>query len=88
MDGYVLSLQNGKYYIGITNDFTNRVNAHLNGNGSSWTKLHKPIEVIEQFVGGKDNEREKTLDYMRKYGWENVRGGGWTAVNLKRPDLL
>jgi hypothetical protein len=60
----------------------------MQGGGSSWTKLHKPIEVVERFVGGKDNEREKTLEYMRKYGWENIRGGGWTAVNIKKPALI
>jgi len=88
MDGYVLSLENGKYYVGITDDYNNRINNHMQGGGSSWTKLHKPIEVVERFVGGKDNEREKTLEYMRKYGWENIRGGGWTAVNIRKPLLL
>jgi len=88
MDGYVLLLENDNYYVGITNDYNNRINSHLNNCGSSWTKLHKPIKVIEQFIGGKDNEREKTLEYMRKYGWDKVRGAGWTAVKIKKPLLL
>ena len=76
MDGYVLSLENGNYYVGITNNFNERINQHLSGKGSSWTKMHKPIDVIERFYGSKENERKKTLDYMRKYGWETTRGGG------------
>lgn len=61
MDGYVLSLENGNYYVGITNNFNERINQHLSGKGSSWTKKHKPIDVIERFYGSKENERKKRL---------------------------
>ena len=88
MEGYVLSLENGKYYVGITSNFDERVASHLNGCGSAWTKLHKPISVIERFEGSKLNERNKTLDYMRRFGWNNTRGGGWTSVILKKPQSL
>jgi len=52
----------------------------VNGLG---TTRYKPIEVIETNQGGKIEERNLTLQYMRKCGWENVRGGGWSAVVLK-----
>jgi len=26
-----------------------------------------------------------TLEYMKKYGWENVRGYAWSQREMKRP---
>jgi hypothetical protein len=44
---YVLQLEHSKYYIGKTTNPINRINQHFNGNGSNWTKMHKPIQLIE-----------------------------------------
>ncbi len=66
--GYVLLLENDKYYVGITSNYKQRMENHFNGRGSEWTKLHKPIRVIETFEGSSENEKLKTLFYMKKFG--------------------
>lgn len=85
---YVLELENGKYYIGYSSRYKHRIQEHFDGNGSSWTRLYKPVKVVETLKGAKDTEREVTLRYMRVYGWENVRGAGYTAVEIRKPNLL
>ena len=86
---YALKLENDKYYIGFTNQLERRINKHFNGKGSSFTCAYKPLEVIETMSGGKIEERELTMKYMKKFGWENVRGAGWTAVKLEhKPKFL
>ena len=84
---YALLLENEKYYVGWTSEdnIQERMNAHINKRQVSWIKKHKFIKIVETFEGDKDIEKEITLKYMRLYGWENVRGGPWTAVNLKAP---
>lgn len=79
---YALKLENDKYYIGYSSKIQERITSHFAGGGGSWTKLHKPISVIETREGDKNDERLLTISYMIKYGWQNVRGAGWTAVEL------
>lgn len=81
---YVLRLEGGKYYVGSSEDIHRRLSNH----SSEWTKRYNPIEVVDTFpayTGLKDLEREVTLMYMKEHGWENVRGAGWTKVDMKRP---
>jgi len=87
---YVLKLDNDKYYIGITLNLNQRLSQHFSGDGSKWTKVHKPINVIEIQINNVDEslENKVTLEYMKKYGWENVRGGSYTRLDLKRPHKL
>ncbi len=83
---YVLELIGGKYYVGITQCLRERLKSHFGGQGSSWTKCYKPIKLVEIVApASKITERIYTLSYMEKYGWENVRGAGWTAVQLMYP---
>ena len=42
---YILKLENSKYYIGKTTNIDSRLSAHMLGNGSEWTKLHKLIKI-------------------------------------------
>ena len=65
---YVLGLEQGKYYIGETNNFNNRIYDHFEGNRSAWTKKYKPIIVIETIDNQDDYDEDKyTLIYMNKY---------------------
>lgn len=84
---YVLELANNKYYIGKTTDVMKRFNQHKTGNGSVWTKLHRPKKILEcrPLINNHD-ENNITKDYMKKYGVENVRGGAYTQTSL--PDTV
>lgn len=81
---YVLELVNNKYYVGKT--FKNvpiRFNEHLRGYGAKWTKLYKPIKVLEYFeTTDKFSEDTYTKIYMDKKGIDNVRGGSYTKLIL------
>lgn len=80
---YVLRLKDGKWYIGKTNDAIKRFMQHLEGNGSAWTKMYEPIEIVEEFRNVDSFDEDKiTKQYMAKYGIENVRGGTYTQINL------
>lgn len=81
---YALKLENGNYYVGVTShkDATKRYEQHVEGKGSKWTKLHKPIKMIEVRDIGMcrqttaiEVENLMTREYMAKYGMYKVRGG-------------
>lgn len=85
---YLLELEDNKYYIGKTNVIENRVIQHFSGDGSKWTKLHKPKRVISVLKGNDVFDEEKqTLLAMHKYGITNVRGGSYTTINLSDNDV-
>jgi hypothetical protein len=80
---YVLKLTEGKYYIGKTNNPEFRLNKHFDNNGSAWTKLYNPINVVEVIPNCDDYDEDKyTKIYMDKYGIENVRGGSFVTIKL------
>lgn len=82
---YVLFLSNQKYYVGKTNYPKNRINDHFQSLGSEWTRLHKPIRVVEILENQNDwDENTITLQYMKKYGIENVRGGSFSMIHLPK----
>ena len=82
---YTLRLEQNKYYVGITTmtDPYKRIAQHENGfYGARWTKKYKPVETIEirdlgniTQVEAEDYENRQTLEYMQKYGHQNVIGG-------------
>jgi predicted GIY-YIG superfamily endonuclease/DNA-directed RNA polymerase subunit RPC12/RpoP len=80
---YVLQLESGKYYVGKTTDIKRRIEEHHKGKGSEWTKLYKPVKVLEtRKVKDEHDENNTTKDLMKKYGVDNVRGGSYSQVNL------
>lgn len=87
--GYALILEGGFYYVGITAraDVYQRYAEHTSGKGSKWTRLHKPVKIIETrdfgiraLSSAAKLEDEMTLEYMKKYGMYLVRGGGLCQV--------
>jgi len=80
---YVLKLANKKYYIGKTTIPNFRITQHFNNKGAEWTKIYKPLEVVE-IISNCDNydEDKYTRIYMDKYGIENVRGGSFSSIEL------
>ena len=84
---YLIECEGEKYYVGKTNMITRRVLEHFTGNGSKWTKLHKPIKVIS-ILDSDDIFAEEKHTYlaMDKYGIENVRGGSYSTIKLSEND--
>ena len=82
---YALQLEQGKYYIGKTDNPTIRLESHFNSNGSEWTKKYTPIKVVELIPNCNDYDEDKyTRMYMDKYGINNVRGGSFVSVKLEK----
>lgn len=86
---YVLRLQDGKFYVGITSKNPEvRMQEHLNGvRVAYWTAKHKPIEIIHTEDLGiieksKAEKRENKMvrALMKQRGLNNVRGGDLTSV--------
>jgi predicted GIY-YIG superfamily endonuclease len=79
---YVLYLERHTYYVGSSNNPKSRIEQHFKNDGTKWTKLHKPLEVISIIEGDELVEETTTLDYMHKYGINNVRGGSFTTLTI------
>ena len=80
---YGLKLQHNKYYVGRSNNVSNRIEQHKNGIGSTWTKKHKPIEVlfIKESTSVFDEDKY-TKELMVKYGIDSTRGGTYSSPLL------
>ena len=85
MCGYVLKLEEDKFYVGITYNLNLRYAQHKAGDGALWTKAYKPISIfaVEMDVE-KDWENKMTLDMMQKHGIDNVRGGSWCRETINK----
>ena len=79
---YVLELEDDCFYVGITYNLNLRIAQHLSGTGAGWTKMHKPVKIVEVFHDGctRQMEDEVTKRYVEIYGAENVRGGSWCKI--------
>ena len=84
---YVLQLKDNNFYVGWSENIEDRVVAHFMGGGAEWTKKHPPEKVLDVRAGGKLLEKLVTLEMMCQKGWQNVRGGPWTACELKSPPV-
>jgi len=82
---YVLELEGGNYYVGITQNLNIRYYQHCSGFGSKWTRLHKPVRIVSAEPGGEAKEREVTLEMMKEHGWDKVRGGPWCKIDMRQP---
>jgi len=83
---YALKLADDYCYIGQTANTLTRFQAHQLGSGALFTKLHRPFGIIHQetiMVSGVREamcyENKLTLEYMERYGWQNVRGGDFAT---------
>ena len=82
---YKMDCKKGKKYVGKTTDVDRRMDQHFSGNGSQVTKKFTPIsgKVIDSCPGffSDDLEQYYTEKNIKKYGYDNVRGGVY--VNSK-----
>ena len=80
---YILQLEDDKWYVGKTDDIHKRFEQHKSGKGSQWTKMYKPIKIERtQPITSIHDETTTTLDLIKKYGVENVRGGAYCQLEL------
>lgn len=71
---FVLLLESNKFYVEFTKgNIQKRIEQHLNGEGTAWTRMYAPIEIVSIEAGTKEDERKKATELMMKHGWENVR---------------
>lgn len=88
-DIYVLQLVDNCYYIGFTRDIAKRLKDHFRGEGSVWTKKHKPVQVVEYHISKTLNyENYLTEKYIEKYGYDFVRGGDHIYFKKKFERLI
>jgi len=86
---YILRLLNNKFYVGKSMNPCKRIKEHFKNNGSVWTKKYKPIETIKIISDCDHYDEDKyTKIYMEKYGINNVRGGSFTSINLKKEEII
>ena len=80
---YVLGLEDGKYYVGKTDNISKRVEDHVSHRGSAWTQMYRPrsVETVIHNARAYD-EDDVTKELMRRYGTDNVRGGSYSRVDL------
>ena len=85
---YVIKLEQGKYYVGKTSNPQFRLQSHFDSNGSEWTKIYKPLKILEIKSNCDDYDEDKiTRQYMDKYGINNVRGGSFVSVKLDKSTI-
>jgi len=85
---YVLRLEKNKYYIGKSTNLQKRLKQHFKGRGATWTRLYHPIEIYEIRRNCDVFDEEKiTLQYMKRYGINNVRGGSYSRIQLDKYEL-
>lgn len=88
MNIYILLLEDNKYYVGKTNVVNFRLDQHFDGKGSAWTTKYKPQRLVNLINDcSKFDEDKFTLEYMSRYGINNVRGGSFCKLNLDDNDV-
>lgn len=79
---YVLELEDGYFYVGKTKNLERRIQEHKSGEGSSWTKLHPFVCLLETIKGDALVEDMMVKKYMLTEGIEKVRGGSYSTTRL------
>lgn len=86
---YVLQLQEGKFYVGNTDNIYTRLLDHqlMAPSSALWVKHHGPVTRVVEVTrnSAKSDELYKTLQFMTMFGWENVRGSSYCKVQMFNP---
>lgn len=84
---YVLTLENDRFYVGLTSDLDRRVEQHFSAAGAEWTKLYRPVRLMHSINTGTQDgwraeamEGEATIALMMAHGIDNVRGGHFSQI--------
>jgi predicted GIY-YIG superfamily endonuclease len=89
---YVLELSQGRVYVGHSSDVKRRIQQHMAGQGSAFTKAFPPTGVLLPRLGrvtgsAEAAERDETLRYMFLRGIQLVRGWRYVRVNMPQEEL-
>ncbi len=90
---YVLACVDSKYYIGTTSFPVNRLRQHRAGQGSAWTRRHRPLRGYLELKRVPDGispglyEDMWVKQYMLQHGVHAVRGGSYSQVDLNATQL-
>ena len=85
---YILKLVDNKYYVGKSDNVEKRFIDHIKGYGSAWTKKYEPIKIEEIITNASKYDEDKYVKiYMEKYGFDNVRGGAYSSIDLNVDQL-
>lgn len=84
---YILELAQGRVYVGHSTDRRRRIQQHLKGQGSAFTKAYPPTGVMLPRLGcvsgsAEAAERDETLRYMFLRGIAFVRGWKYVRVDM------
>ena len=96
---YVLKLEKGKWYVGATNNLSNRIYSHIYNRRTKWIKVYEVVQLhqvfrISHIVNEEYSrtvfrfENDKTIEFMKEYGWDNVRGGSYTEPIMEHPPMI
>jgi len=81
---FLVQLEQNYYYVGESIDPIKRLEELREGLGPAWTNYHKPIGIIETHPFKQVTDLDVyTKLYMRKYGFDRVRGGSFQDVVLR-----
>lgn len=88
---YVLLLQNGKMYVGNTDNIYQRLLEHclMSPSAAVWVREHGPVARVVEICRNctREDETYKTLEYMSLFGWEHVRGAAWCRPEMRAPPV-
>ena len=86
-------LEHDRFYVGITKDVQKRYSEHYWGKagaGAGFTKKYRPIEILEIYptpftdkMLAQEIENNKTIELLKKYGIDRVRGGEFCECDTK-----
>ncbi len=90
---YVLELENGCWYVGITFNLNQRLGQHssldIDSGTAKWVNIHKYKNIHEViYPGSYDIENETTEKYMKKYGIDKVKGGKYCNLKMSEKTRL
>lgn len=85
---YILKCESGKYYVGKTKDIRRRIEQHLIRKTCKWTEKFKPLEIEKIFITDDALDEDKWVKkYIMLQGLNNVRGGSYCQINLKKNQM-
>lgn len=83
---YVLALAHGRYYVGSTAHFPQRMQQHCDAAACAWTRKYPVVAIFSrQLVSSSIAgflEDAKVLEMMARVGIDNVRGGTYNRMVL------